>query len=507
MPASTTQTTENTQAALTAHTWSPQPEPAQLVQSLLDDCLRGCPDAAILSQRMLDETGTRLLDWIDHFALPADDSAVSKLSHVGYVRAFLPTSLPFSKGGPCAFPVSSDRHGHAADYETVALESCSISEVWEHPLGLFPRVRCHSGTARQLAIKVESVVDFLAAHGLTQVEIEGQPLASLRRACLARENDVELWAVERHASLAFEPHLNEAVPLAEIAGHWEALRLRSREFDHDADGFAHATKLVDAAIVDLGRDRACELFFIAEREYWLRRNRAGRVQKARQDALGLGWANHDHHTYRSSRASFAPLIAFLEHLGFVCRERFYAGREAGWGAQVIEHPVTGIIIFADVDMSPEELSQDFSHEPLLPRDRLGTVGLWCALHGEAFLQAGMHHLECQFDFSATCDQLKLAGIDTMPPFTDFPYLRQAFTRGEQWPVQPPRVERLRAAKLITDEQAQQFNAHGAIGSHLEILQRNDGYKGFNQTGISEIISATDPRRMQQQEMASASTDS
>ena len=500
MPASTTQTTADSQAALTAHTWSPQPEPAQLVQSLLDDCLRGCSFAASLSQRMLDETGTRLLDWLDHFGLPSGDPIVSELSRVGYVKAFRPTALPFSKGGPCSAPVRSDRHGHAADSETVALESCSISEVWEHPLGLFPRVRCHSGTARHLAIKVESIVDFLAAHGLTQVEIEGQSLASLRRACIARESDVELWVVERHASLAFEPHLHEAVPLAEIARHWEALRLRRREFDHDADGFALATQLVDAAIADLGRDRACELFFIAEREYWLRRNRAGRVQKARQDALGLGWANHDHHTYRSSRHCFAPLIAFLERLGFVCRERFYAGREAGWGAQVIEHPVTGIIIFADVDLSPEELSQDFSHEPLplAPNNRLGTVGLWCALHGEAFLQSGMHHLECQFDFSATRDQLKQAGIDTMPPFTDFPYLRQAFTRGEQWTVKPCRIERLRATRLITDEQAATFLANGALGSHLEILQRNDGYKGFNQTGISEIISATDPRRMQQQ---------
>jgi hypothetical protein len=29
---------------------------------------------------------------------------------------------------------------------------------------------------------------------------------------------------------------------------------------------------------------------------------------------------------------------------------------------------------------------------------------------------------------------------------------------------------------------------------LEILERNDGYKGFNQTGINEIILETDPRR-------------
>ena len=66
-------------------------------------------------------------------------------------------------------------------------------------------------------------------------------------------------------------------------------------------------------------------------EYWTNRNRAARFQKGRQDALGLGWANHDHHTYRSSREHFPRLIAILEDLGFQCRERFYAGREAGWG--------------------------------------------------------------------------------------------------------------------------------------------------------------------------------
>ena len=65
--------------------------------------------------------------------------------------------------------------------------------------------------------------------------------------------------------------------------------------------------------------------------------------------------------------------------------------------------------------------------------------------------------------------------------------------GEQWAVDPGRIERLRNSGLITDDQAKQFLAHGALGSHLEILQRSDGYKGFNQKGISEIISATDPR--------------
>ena len=47
--------------------------------------------------------------------------------------------------------------------------------------------------------------------------------------------------------------------------------------------------------------------------------------------------------------------------------------------------------------------------------------------------------------------------------------------------------------LITTEQASRFHQDGALGSHLEILERNDGYKGFNQTGINDIIRRTDPR--------------
>jgi hypothetical protein len=243
----------------------------------------------------------------------------------------------------------------------------------------------------------------------------------------------------------------------------------------------------------LGIHRACDLFFAAEREYWQRRNRAARVQKARQDALGLGWANHDHHTYRSSRTAFHHLIGVLEELGFVCRERFYAGREAGWGAQVIEQPTAGVVIFADVDLLPEEVTGDFAHEPLPELEQLGTVGLWCKLHGEAFLQAGMHHLECQFDFDAARAQLAAVGVESMQPFTDFTHLRQAFTTGEMWPIEEARLAAAAAAGSITSAQAEKFRTAGALGSHLEILERNDGYKGFNQTGISEIIHRTDPR--------------
>ncbi|MEE2938246.1 MAG: hypothetical protein VYA84_19840, partial [Planctomycetota bacterium] len=188
------------------------------------------------------------------------------------------------------------------------------------------------------------------------------------------------------------------------------------------------------------------------------------------------------------------LIKLLERLGMKCRERFYGGAEAGWGAQVLEQPVAGIVVFADVDLSPKEVAGDFAHEGLPPHKSLGTVGMWCKLHGEAILQAGMHHLECQFDFKAARDQLAEQGIESMNPFTNFDHLKQSFTQGEKWPVADKRIVRALQQGWITEEQAEYFRREGSLGSHLEILQRWDGYKGFNQTGISDIIQKTDPRR-------------
>jgi hypothetical protein len=170
----------------------------------------------------------------------------------------------------------------------------------------------------------------------------------------------------------------------------------------------------------------------------------------------------------------------------------------------MEHPVTRVVTFNDVDLSPDELMGDFSHDGLPPRAKLGTIGLWCGLHGESFLQAGMHHLECVFDFEAQREQLEREhGIRTMKPFTDFTYLRQAFTEGERWGVPGERIDLLLSKGLITPAQAETFRAEGAIGSHLENLERNDGFKGFDQDGVSEIIAATDPRRQAERDTCEA----
>jgi hypothetical protein len=408
----------------------------------------------------LDETGTRLGDWIDHLEVPHIPGLAPRLMAAGF-RA---TPTPTAPG------------------------------CYRHDDGIFPAIILTSDGSYALHLKVDSVLAVLLALDLT-VPIAGEVGAPLRRARIS-SGDAEVWVVERHGYAGFDLLEHPPERMAAYHKYDELFLTRLRFFEQPIDGFRHTLELIQLAISDLGVDLACERFFAAERAYWQRHNRTAHLQYERQNSLGFGWGNHDHHTYRSSRQYFTHLISIFEALGFNCRERFYPGHNAGWGAQVLEQPVTGIVIFADVDMAPDEIQYDFAHEPFPtdPQRPLGTVGLWCALHGESFLAAGMHHLEATFAFDQARSQLAALGIETMTPFTDFPHLRQCFTTGEQWPVSNTNIDALLQATLITKEQAAVFRAKGAIGSHLEILERNQGFKGFNQLGVDAIIAKTDPRQ-------------
>ena len=418
-----------------------------------------------LSNCLHQDTGTDLFEWVDYLTI--SDKEVFELREVG----FLPEKVKAPAG----------------------------VEVWFHPQAMLPRVAVmpdgsRNGVPTRLVIRVESLVDFIAAHDLP-TEIRDRFGSRLRRAIIAVENGFELLAVER---LGWR-HFVSSEPLpgfaTAIIATQELWRTRKRNFSSDSDGIGFAFELQAKAIELVGQDAACELFFTEERRYWEKRNRAGRIQKRRQDLLGLGWGNHDHHTFRCSRPFFADLIRFLLNFGFTKRERYYAGAEAGWGAQILEHYPTGITVFADVDLMPEETEVDFSEQPLPEAPRVRTVGLWCGLHGDSFLQAGMHHLEARFEFETLRDQLAGEGVSIMKPFSDFEFLKQAFTEGERWPVDPKRVQRLLDRGLITTEQAETFRRAGAVGSHLENLQRKGGFKGFNQKSVSVIIEATDPRAL------------
>ena len=441
--------------------WVVQPEADAVIQGLLHDALVLLPEAAAFSARLHAETGIRLIDVLDHIVVAPSRLTPAQLALTG-------------------FTVSGDH-----------------PTVWIHERGIFPDVVIREHAPLTLAMQVESVADFCAAQQL-DVVIEGAPGGTYRRAVAWHNAQAELLVVERHGHVGFALPTHDAAQLVAAQMHLEAFRKRRRLFDDPGAGFDATEALVRRAVSTLGPHWSCALFLRAEREYWERRNQTARVQKARQDAMGLGWCNDDHHTYDASREWFSRTIDVLELLGFRCRERFYAGAEAGWGSQILEQPVLGTVIFADIDLAPDELEGDFAHSPeMQPLSTMRRAGLWCALHGESMLEAGINHLECTYDQQALRAQLKDIGITMMAPFSNFPHLYQELSEGEWWPVRPARIDALLAAGIITEDAARDFRERGAIGSHLENLERNYGYKGFNQPGISEVLRIIDPREFVQ----------
>ena len=437
--------------------WKLFPKAEKFLQSQVKKFYTKNSLAKLLADRMEKETSTRFFDWIDHMVIPQKVANDKKIQDLGFE-------------------------------EKDKVESPSGTRVFTNPESIFFPIIL--GKKFEIAIKPERIDHFLQMIG-RGLKIDGELFAPYRRSVVYENNGYVLSAIERRGYDGFV--VKEAKDVKKYKEAIEAFFCRRRLFEKDIEGIKYTQRLVKHYTSVLSNSRVADAFFRTERVYWERRNRAGQVQKSRQDRLGLGWGNHDHHTYRSSRENFARLIKIFETMGYFCRERFHAGKQAGWGAQVLEHSISNTVVFADVDLTTYETEEDFAHGNLDARKKLGTVGLWVGLHGESILQAGMHHLEARFDFEKLCNDLKKVNVNTLPTFSNFPFLKQAFMQSEIWKVEKSRLESLLRSGYITKVQHDKFLKNGARGSHLENLQRMSGFKGFNQDSVSAIIKATDPR--------------
>lgn len=441
-----------------AFQWECQPQAEKLILDIIEKSSRLNPAISKLSQELLEKTNTRLFDWVEYVIAEEDSELIQNLQKAGFVK-------------------QGEGNVH----------------VWVHPGAQLPRVVLQSSHEKYgVVVAVDSIADFLMVRGKKR-PVEGSVFGNFRRCQIAVEKGAGLWVVERRGTLSLQPSQEDPHTIYDYFKALEKWMTRSRSSKNEDEAMREAIQVVQELVKEVGQHRAAWTVLEGERRYWQSRNTAGQIQKNRQDQLGMGWANHDHHTFRSSRRYFNQLVHLFELLGFHCRERFYAGEEAGWGAQVMENPICRLVLFLDVDLSPTEILSDFSHEPLPELEHLGTIGLWCALHGDSILKAGMHHLEAQFMFDDLKQGLSDRGVNMMSPFSSFPYLKQAFTVGETWTVEPDRVHALIKQGKISSDQGERFISQGGIGSHLENLQRREGYKGFNQKNVSIIIKKTDPR--------------
>lgn len=432
--------------------WHRQPDAEALLVAEIDRRLQGSPEAGAYAERLLASAGVRLRDIVDHLTFD-DRTMVAKIEALGWA----PAGAGF----------------------------------WEHPRGLFPAFVLRDAESG-LFFRCESIDQIVKVVDV-DAQVEGVAFAPFRRVALFTTAPFVVGAVERNGHIGYDiPDVaDDQMRLARL--HLQSFRARRRQFDTVEQGLAHTERLVDAAVAAIGPHWACDLWLKAERDYWMQRCPAGRLQKARQDAVGIGWSNIDHHTYDGSREHFRWTIRILEKLGYELREMLYAGALAGWGSQVLEQPAIGSTIFADVDLAPDEVDIDFAHEVLPPLARHRRAGLISALHGESILEAGLNHVAGLYDQRRLRSQLVDCGLTMMAPFSEFPHLYQELTEGDWAPVDPVRVDVLVAAGHMSEEDGEKVRLHGAVAAHLENIERNEGYKGFNKPGIDGVLRKLDPR--------------
>jgi hypothetical protein len=430
--------------------WERQPDAAAALSGWLADACTRSPALTALHSRLLEAAGVRLHDIVDHIDI-SNTAELEQLSAAGW--------------------------------------SVMADNVWKNMSGLFPAIVARG--PETVWLRVEAVEDFLAANNISAT-IEGDLHGPFRRAIIANDA-VRVGVLERNGHPGYDVPAVAAAAIRSARLHLQAFKARRRQFDTVAQGLMHTEALVDAAVADIGPNWACDLWLRAERDFWMTRCPTGRMQKARQDAIGIGWCNIDHHTYDGSRAHYRHSIRIFEKLGYERREMLYAGELAGWGSQVLEQPVIGSTIFADVDLAPHELTVDFAHEilPELPAHR--RAGLLTELLGESILEAGLNHVAALYDHVLLHGQLVQQNISMMAPFTDWPHLYQALTEGDWCAVDPARVDRLEAGGHIGADEAERLRLEGSIVTHLENIERNDGYKGFNREGIDSVLRKLDPR--------------
>ncbi len=429
------------------------------VRELIDEFLAANDRAGELAGTIEWTTGTRLIDWVDHMVLPAGSVDEFDLQVMGYE-------------------------------ENTGSETMYGARCFRNRASTLPPLLLRPGNLTELALRVEDVDAFVHVHHRT-AEPLGDPLGPYRWVDVIKEHDHLLTAVDRRGYSGFA--IEDASDVEEYAQALDAFREREREFGSDEEGMVATKEVIEDQLDMLDTHRLADAWFKAEWEYWVDHNQAAHFLRSKHDHVGLGLANRDHQAYRCSRELYTHYIEIQELLGMRRREAYHAGAQAGWGAQVMEQVELGFVVFCDVDLDPGEEDNDFATDGLESQDKLGTIGLWVGLHGESMLQAGIHHLAIRVSFERAIQDLDSKGYPSMRPFSTFPYLKQCFTVAQPWKLDEPRVRFLLGKGFIDQEAFDRFGDQGAVGSHIELIERNSGFKGFNQDSVSQIITETDPR--------------
>ncbi|MBX3361046.1 MAG: hypothetical protein KF912_03060 [Phycisphaeraceae bacterium] len=413
-----------------AHThpgWQPHPNAAHHIQQLLHRVLDAVPLASQVAARLTSALGVRLADLTDHMVVPQSDAARNELFTLGFCHRPQP-------GAPNAYT---------------------------HDAALLPTVILSPGSQTRLAIRVDSIADFLAAwHIGPDHTISGAPGSPFRIAQIAESGHSEFAAVERHGYRGLVPPPVDPAKILCARIHAESFQRRPRTAPTETDQLTTLAALIETTISDIGQDWACDIFFSAERDYWRRRCSDATAEHAAREEVGIGWSDRDSHAYFCSERTFTPLVAILERLGLHRREWISAPNDGGSGVLVMEQPVADIVALIHTDSD--------SDSPLASTQTSGPIASWCAAHGESPLSGGMQRLACRSSLHGPSPDSGFPAHRADRLLADLPFFKSALA--------PPRVP-----------DPARCGSSAPTSNQLERVERNDGYRGFNREAIGAIV--------------------
>ncbi len=226
--------------------WKRQPDAENLALKILDASLDSHSGLQKLNHDLHVMTSTRLFDWVDHFTVSSSHELLNFLQSSGYEEE--------GKFSDCI----SYRHLGAQ------LPTIVVTEEPESVMGC--------------AVKVESIADFLMAHGLKR-PIEGTFFSPYRRSLISEENNISFWVVERRGTRTMEPSSPSWEYTTDYLEAMELWQTRPRESKDEEAEIQLAVDLAKDMVAQVGRDVAAWIVCEGERKYWQSRNLAGRFKR------------------------------------------------------------------------------------------------------------------------------------------------------------------------------------------------------------------------------------
>ena len=181
--------------------WGLYPAAEKFIQKEVNNFLKHNSFAKNLSKMMLNETSTNFIDWIDHIILPgrAKENLLKKLGFEEVDSKNLPSNI----------------------------------RMFRHTKTYFFPVLIAKNNVNEIALKPEHLEHFLQIIG-KGIEIEGEPLASFRRAEVKKEGNYVLSAVERRGYNGFI--IEDSKDTEQYAKILDIFFCRKRFFASDEEG-------------------------------------------------------------------------------------------------------------------------------------------------------------------------------------------------------------------------------------------------------------------------------